>query len=153
MGGHNKRVLLAGDKGPGCVCLAKYLASHQYIVVTVTDGLQALRELHRQQFDAVVTDRHIQYFDGLDVLWQCHLVWPELPVILLSENLLESIRLPTAHGVYPCLPKPVDPEQLLHVLSETLSDKGVRGAIQADLISHMLEMERHEPVSAYSQGE
>ncbi len=90
MGRHTKRVLVVDDEEGECPCLAEHLASHQFAVVTVTDGLQALRELHRQQFDAVITDLHVPYLDGLDLLCQCHLVWPELPVILCPRTSLIS---------------------------------------------------------------
>ncbi len=116
-----KRVLVVDDDERVRFCLAEYLVSHQFAVVTVTDGLQALRELHRQQFDALITDLYVPYFDGFDLLCQCHLVWPELPVILMSGNLLDIVGPAMAHGAYACLPKPVDAGKLIHVLSEAIA--------------------------------
>lgn len=132
MVGSNKQVLMVEDVGPGCLCLAEYLTSNQLTVVSVSDGLQALKELHRHQFNAVITDIHVPYLDGLDLLCQCHLVWPKLPVILLSENLFNIVRPLMAHGAYACLPKPVEPKRLLQVLSEALSDTVGMSVSRAD---------------------
>jgi len=115
-----KHVLVADDGLMGRR-LAEHLGTSQVTVVTVTDGLQALRALHNRHFDAVITDQHLPYFDGLDLLGQCHLVWPELPVIILSFRLFEVMGPARAKGAYACLLKPVDTETLLHVLSEAMA--------------------------------
>lgn len=118
--GNGKRVLIADDEVLiGCL-LAEHLELHHFAVVAVPDGLQAMRELHQRHFDAVITDLHMPYLDGLVLLGQCHLVWPELPVILMSENLSDVVGPAMALGVAACLHKPVDPERLIHVLSATI---------------------------------
>ncbi|MDR4471009.1 MAG: response regulator [Nitrospira sp.] len=115
-----KQVLVADDGLMGSR-LTEHLSTSQVTVVTVTDGLQALRALHNRHFDAVITDQQLPYFDGLDLLGQCHLVWPELPVIILSFRLFEVMGPARAKGAYACLLKPVDTETLLYVLSEAMA--------------------------------
>jgi len=112
MGSADKHVLVANEERIGR-CLAEYLTAYQMAVVVVTDGLQALRALHVCPFDAVITDQHLPYFDGLDLLGQCHLLWPELPVILMSAQLFEVVGPARAKGAYACLAKPVDCETLI----------------------------------------
>lgn len=118
MMGYGKRVLVADDEESVGRLLVGQLELHYFAAVAVADGLQALRELHQRHFDAVITDLQMPYLDGLDLLRQCHLVWPQLPVILMSGNLLGTVRPATAQGAFACLSKPVDTEQLVHVLSE-----------------------------------
>lgn len=88
---YGKRVVVVDDEEPIGHLLAEYLERHYFATVAVADGRQALRELHHRHFDAAITDLHMPYLDGLDLLCQCHLVWPQLPVILMSGNLLEII--------------------------------------------------------------
>jgi DNA-binding NtrC family response regulator len=113
--------VLVADEGLVGHRLADSLAPSQVTVVMVTDGLQALRALHTRHVDAVITEHHLRYFDGLDLLGQCHLVWPELPVILLSDRLVDVVGPARAKGVYACLPKPIDIGALIEVLSEALT--------------------------------
>lgn len=120
MTGYGKQVLIADDEELIGRFFAEYLTARQFAVTVVTDGLQALRELHHRHFDAVITDLHLPYLDGLDLLCQCHLVWPQLPVILISGNLFDVIGSAMAKGAYACLPKPVDPAHLIHVLKEAI---------------------------------
>lgn len=120
MMGDGKQVLVAGAELMGR-CLADSLATSQVTVVAVTDGLQALRTLHNSHFDAVITDQHLLYLDGMDLLGQCHLVWPELPVILLSARPFEVVEPAMAKGAYACLPKPIDTDRLIQVLSEAMT--------------------------------
>lgn len=120
MKGEGKSILVAEEDQAGRL-LAKHLAMHHFEVVAVTDGLQALRELHNCHFDVVITDVHLPYFDGLDLLCQCHLVWPELPVILLSGHIPEVVESAVAQGAYACLPKPIDVGKLIYVLREAIA--------------------------------
>ena len=120
-----KHVLVVDDEELVCRCLAEHLAAHQFVVVTVADGLQALRALHERPFDAVITDLHLPYLDGLDLLRQCYLVWPKLPVLLMSGCLSDDIvELAMTQGATACLSKPVDSNKLIRALSDALSDTG-----------------------------
>lgn len=139
MMGYGKRVLVVDDEEQIGHVLVEYLEMHHFAVVAVADGLQALKELRRRHFDAVITDLHMPYLDGLDLFRQCHLVWPQLPVILMSGNLFDTIRPAMAQGPYACLPKPVDPKKLIYVLSGAISDSDDLRSDQGDRIIHMLE--------------
>lgn len=120
MNGKGKSILVAEEDQAGCL-LAKGLTTHHFKVVAVTDGLQALRELHNDHFDVVITDVHLPYFDGLDLLTQCHLVWPELTVVLLSGHSPEIIEPAVVQGAYACLPKPINIGKLIYILREAIA--------------------------------
>jgi DNA-binding NtrC family response regulator len=143
MMGYGKRVLVADDEESVGHLLVGQLESHYFAAVAVADGLQALRELHQRHFDAVITDLHMPYLDGLDLLRQCHLMWPQLPVILMSGNLLGTVWPAMAQGAFACLPKPVDTEQLVHVLSEA-AHRGDPRSSHVDMLPH-----RGEPDDAW----
>lgn len=124
--GYGKRVLVVDDEEPVRHLLTEQLEEHEFVVVAVADGLRALTELHRRHFDAVITDLQMPHLDGLDLLRRWHLAWPQLPVILISSHLVDEIvDLAMTHGAVACLPKPVDPGNLLHVLSEVIAVKPV----------------------------
>jgi two-component system nitrogen regulation response regulator GlnG len=143
MMGYSTRVLVVDDDEWVGQLIVEHLEAQHFSAVAVTDGLQALRELHHRPFDAVITDLDMPYLDGLDLLCQCHLVWPQLPVVLMSGNLLDMVWPAMAQGAVACLSKPVDMRNLIHVLSEAISHTGDPRSSQADMISHMLEAQRH----------
>jgi DNA-binding NtrC family response regulator len=139
---YGKRVLVVDDEEQIGHLLVEYLEMHYIAAVAVADGLQALRELHHRHFDAVITDLHMPYLDGLDLLRQCHLVWPKLPVILMSGHLLDIVWPAMAHGASACLPKPIDPAKLISVLSEAISGLNDSRSGQGDMLPHLLEAQR-----------
>lgn len=142
MTAYGKRVLVVDDEEQIGQLLVEYLEMHYVAAVAVADGLQALKELHNLHFDAVITDLHMPYLDGLDLLRQCHLVWPQLPVILMSGHLLDIVWPAMAHGASACLPKPIDPEKLISVLSEAISGLDDSRSGQGDMLPHLLEAQR-----------
>ena len=141
MMGYGKRVLVVDDEESVGRLLVGQLELHYFAAVAAADGLRALRELHQRHFDAVITDIYMPYLDGLDLLRQCQLVWPQLPVILISGHLLGTVRPEMAQGAFACLPKPVDTEQLIHVLSEAANTGDTRSG-HVDMFSHRLEARR-----------
>ncbi|MDI3464853.1 MAG: hypothetical protein OJF50_003674 [Nitrospira sp.] len=141
MMGYGKRVLVADDEESVGRLLVEQLELHYFAAVVAADGLRALRELHQRHFDAVITDLHMPYLDGLDLLRQCQMVWPQLPVILMSGHLLDTVWPAMAQGAFACLPKPVDTEQLIHVLSEATHTGDTRSG-HVDMFSHRLEARR-----------
>lgn len=142
MKGYGKRLLVVDNEELAGRLLVEQLELYYFAVVAVADGLQALTELHRRHFDAMVADLPMRHIDGLDLLRQCHLVWPQLPVILMSGNLPGIVWPAVAQGAFACLPKPVDIDTLIHVLSEGITHRGDLRSRQFDILSRMVEAEQ-----------
>ena len=119
--GESTCVLVVDNEATVRHLIIEHLERHSIAAVAVEDGLQALRLLHERPFDAVITDLCVPYFDGFDLLCQCHLVWPQLPVILMSVSLADEIlQLAIMEGAAACLPKPVNTGKLIDVLREVI---------------------------------
>lgn len=122
MSGYSRCVLVVEDEETVRRQLIEQLELHHFTAVAAADGLQALRTLHERPFDAVITGLHVPYLDGFDLLCQCHLVWPQLPVILMSGSLVDEIGdLAMKEGASACLPKPVHTGTLIDVLKEAIA--------------------------------
>ncbi|MBX3326066.1 MAG: response regulator [Nitrospira sp.] len=122
---HRTCVLVVDDEEMVRRLIIEYLEQHSITVVAVEDGLQALRVLHERSFDAVITDLYVPYLDGFDLLCQCRLVWPQLPVILMLGSLVDEIvQLALIEGAAACLPKPVNTRKLIEVLREVIVRPG-----------------------------
>ena len=122
---HRTCVLVVDDEETVRRLIIEYLEQHSITVVAVEDGLQALRVLHERSFDAVITDLYVPYLDGFDLLCQCRLVWPQLPVILMLGSLVDEIvQLALIEGAAACLPKPINTRKLIEVLREVIMRPG-----------------------------
>lgn len=115
--GYGKRVLVVDDEKTMRLLLVEQLEQHGFVVVQAGDGRQALSELQRRHFDAVITDYLMPHLNGLDLLRHSRMEWPDLPVILLSGTFEQLAGPATAEGAFACLPKPFNSRLLIDLLS------------------------------------
>ena len=86
MEGYGKRVLIAEDEESVRRLLAVVLEEAGYTVHAVEDGMEALAEMKKRRFDAVVADYRMPRLDGEQFLLLSRLMWPQTPTVLLSAE-------------------------------------------------------------------
>ena len=121
MEGYGKRVLIADDEESVRGLVAGVLEQAGYIVHFAADGVEALAEMRKRRFDAVISDYHMPRLDGEQLLLLSRLMWPEVPVFLLSGELTELPLTLQKQGASMLLPKPFDPQHMLQALHESVS--------------------------------
>lgn len=114
--GYGNRVLLVDDVEPLRRRIGHVLENNGFVVVQAQDSVQALYEMQRRHFDALVTGDHIPFLDGLDLLRQCRTAWPETPVILFANMDWDRIDLAEARGAFAWILKSSDYGVLLSML-------------------------------------
>lgn len=117
MDGSGKRVLVVDDDHHARFLLEALLDHAGYTVVPACDGQAALAELHKRHFDAVITDYRMPFLNGIELLQQIHIHYPQLPVILASG----SLPAPDEPFLSDCQPfgwvrKPYDTRLLLRLV-------------------------------------
>lgn len=130
MQGYGKRVLIADDEEEVRRLVASVLEQAGYAVHGAADGVNALAEMKKRRFDAVISDYHMPRLNGEQFLLLSLLMWPEVPVILLSGGLIELPLTLQKQGALALVPKPFDAECLLGVLQKALSSE--RSDCEAD---------------------
>lgn len=114
--GYGKRVLVVDDDEQIRLLLCLLLEEDGYNVHTATGGEEALDEMMKRRFDAVLTDVEMPGTTGLDVLEFCRVIFPRVPVILMSA-ISEEYRKPALkRGAWAYVEKPFDGDELLRVL-------------------------------------
>jgi two-component system response regulator AtoC len=88
----------------------------------VVSGADALAALEAHPFDLVVTDLRMPGMDGMALLAQVALRWPDVPVVMLTAHgnvplAVEAMKAGAADFVL----KPFDREDLLYVLRKALA--------------------------------
>src|SRR5689334_2667143 len=87
MDGSGKRVLVVDDDHHARFLLEALLYHSGYKVVPACDGRAALLELQKREFDAVITDYRMPFVNGIELLRQIQIQYPQIPVILASGSL------------------------------------------------------------------
>jgi two-component system chemotaxis response regulator CheY len=115
--GFGKRVLAGNEMAAMRQFLAEVLEQQGFTMVRACDGVQALCELQQRHVDVVVTDYHMPRLNGLDLLRQSQMVWPEGPVIFFSDLERDTGGLTQARGAIAWIPQVSDPGILLSMLA------------------------------------
>jgi len=112
---HDTKILVAEDDESNRNQVAHLLEQAQYEVHLAADGHEALEFMFRGVVDVVVTDWHMPRLSGADFLSLSRILWPDIPVIIVSAYAAPSLEgIP--RGAFAWLIKPYKREELLQVL-------------------------------------
>lgn len=98
--GYGKLVLVIDEDERARLETALVLKQAGFTVVQACDGLEALSEMQRRHFDAVVTDFHLSNLDGLEFLAQSRVFWSDTPVIIVSKAQWDMGEMAVANEVF-----------------------------------------------------
>ena len=116
MNGYGKRVLVVDDDEQIRFLVAYLLEQDGYSVHTARGGQEAMDEIVKRRFDAIVTDVEMPRTTGFEVLVFCRAVFPQVPVILMSATSKEHRNPTLERSAYAWIEKPFDGSELLRVL-------------------------------------
>lgn len=100
------KILVTDDDFIQCLILKTLLVRAGHLVVTAGHGIEALYELHRQDFDLLVTDIQMPQLDGYGLIWAVRQLY-EIDIIVVSSEKKREFM-----GVLEWYEKPVDLETI-----------------------------------------
>lgn len=108
-------ILVVDDDDAGRAMLGLSLRQGGYRVKTVSGGGQALKLLHRERFDVLVTDARMSPIDGFELSSRAKNIQPGLRILMMSAVFTDrdAANFPI-DGFYP---KPVPMERLMSWLA------------------------------------
>ena len=121
MNGYGKRVLIADDEGGVRRLIVALLHRAGYSVHQAADGVEALAEMKKWRFDALMAEYTLPRLDGVRLLLLSRMMWPEIPVLLLSADLTELPPTLKRQSASALVSKPFDSQCLLQTLHEAIS--------------------------------
>ena len=105
------RVLLVDDDQNFRRSLRIALETHDCDIAEASEGLEAIKTLEKEDFNAVILDARMPGLDGFWLADQIRLEKPEIRIIMLSAH-----NYPNGHSEHTMLTKPVKIKTLLHKL-------------------------------------
>lgn len=120
----SKSILIVDDEEFILNSLRKDLVSENYSVTTALSGEEALKSLHSNHFDLVISDLVMPGIDGIQVLQEAKTIDPETCVIILTgygdmTSAIAALRV----GADDYLLKPCDIDELLLRITRSLEKK------------------------------
>lgn len=115
------KILIVDDEDIVLMSCKRALQSDDFSVDTVMDGWDALKKIDEIDYDVVVLDIMMPKCDGLEVLQHVKERHPGVEVIMMTglsqvQTAVKAMKL----GAFDYLPKPFDPDELMHVVKRAL---------------------------------
>jgi len=115
------RILIVDDEQIVIRSCMRILEDPKYQLDSATNGPDALRKIEESPFDIVVLDVMMPGMDGMEVLQRVKETHPEVDVIMVTglsqiQTAVKAMKL----GAFDYLPKPFDPDELVHVVERAL---------------------------------
>lgn len=109
-----KRILVVDDEKAIRLLLKVNLEQAGYTVKEACNGVDALKSLEQSLFDLMILDVMMPELDGIDVCRRVKVLYPNMPVIMLSAKSEEFDRiLGLEMGADDYVAKPFSPRELL----------------------------------------
>jgi CheY-like chemotaxis protein len=119
-----RKILIVDDDPVVRKSFDRVLSGRGYVVVTASDGAEALRKIGAEQYDAVFADIRMPGMDGIAVAEQIKSRQPWLPVVIVSGYATaENEARARAAGVSAVLHKPLSPEMIEDGAREAMLEK------------------------------
>ena len=125
MDARSASVLVAEDREGSRLLIKRLLEQEGFNVTTAEDGLEALEQLQRGQFNLLITDEHMPNLSGMDLCQRLRANerFVALPIIMVTLKAYElaPIHLQKSFGIVGVLRKPFSPTHLLKLVRTALA--------------------------------
>ena len=126
------RILIVDDELVVRDSLQQWFDSEGYEAGAVASGREALTAVQQKQWDLALIDIKMPGMDGMELQRKLHEVDSELTVIMMTgyasvETAVEALK----RGAYDYITKPIDPDELVHLVANALGHKRYRRELES----------------------
>jgi len=135
-------VLLAEDNGVNRMVAGKILDKYGFTVTLATTGRAAVEQVRKKTFDIILMDCHMPEMDGYEATRMIHNYEKEhdlkhVPVIAFTASAIAGDHvICLAAGMDDYIPKPVQPENMIDIMSRWLTASLAEKARKARIREH-----------------
>jgi DNA-binding NtrC family response regulator len=121
------RLLVVEDDAAVRGFCARLLRMSGYDVAVAEDGCAALDLLRAQPYDLVLTDLHMPGIDGIELLEQIQLLYPDTDTIMITAfGTIDTAKRALKLGAFDFMLKPINAESLEHTVRQCLEYRRLR---------------------------
>jgi DNA-binding NtrC family response regulator len=125
------RILIVDDELVVRDSLQQWFDSEGYEAGAVASGREALTAVQQKQWDLALIDIKMPGMDGMELQRKLREVDSELTVIIMTgyasvETAVEALK----RGAYDYITKPIDPDELVHLVANALGHKRYRRELE-----------------------
>ncbi len=129
--GQKGRILIVDDELVVRDSLEKWFDSEGYETGSACGGREALLAVQQKQYDLALLDIKMPGMDGMELQKKLRDADPELTVIIMTgyasvETAVQALKT----GAYDYITKPIDPDELVHLVSNALGHKRYRRELE-----------------------
>ena len=118
------KLLIVDDELSVRDSLAKWFHEEGYEVGTAEDANGALARMAGQHWDAALLDIKMRGTDGIELQRRMHEIEPSMIVIMMTGYAsVETAVTALKNGAYDYVTKPLDPDEIAHLVKKALSHK------------------------------
>ena len=115
------KILLIEDDVAFCKMLEKFLTRKQYVVTATFSAEEAKNSIKSEKFDLIITDLRLPNYDGIALMSELKISFPDIPVILMTgysdiNTAVKAIK----NGASDYISKPFNPEEVLLVIENVI---------------------------------
>jgi len=115
------RILVVDDNSSMRESLHDTLGPQGYRVQAAENAIQAIAELERQEYDAVLADLTLPRVSGLELLDRVKKSWPTTEVIVITgQGSIATAVDAIKRGAYHYVTKPFTADEILHLVGQAL---------------------------------
>jgi len=121
------RILIVDDELVVRDSLGKWFTSEGYTARPVAGGREALETIQQMDFDIALLDIKMPGMDGMELQARLHEADPDLLVVIMTgyasvDTAVQALK----RGAYDYITKPVDPDELSHLVEKALEHRRTR---------------------------
>jgi two-component system, NtrC family, response regulator HydG len=121
------KILIVDDETVVRDSLGKWFSSEGYQARPVASAREALESIQNTEFDVALLDIKMPGMDGMELQSRLKEADPELTVIIMTgyasvETAVQALKL----GAYDYITKPIDPDELSHLVANALEHRRTR---------------------------
>jgi two-component system, NtrC family, response regulator HydG len=121
------RILIVDDETVVRDSLGKWFSSEGYEAQPVAGGREALKSIQDKEYDVALLDIKMPGMDGMELQARLKEADPELAVIIMTgyasvETAVQALK----RGAYDYITKPIDPDELSHLVANALEHRRAR---------------------------
>jgi CheY-like chemotaxis protein len=94
------RILVVEDEEPMRRVIADLLSEHGHQCMTANNGIDALNQFNRNDFDAVITDIGMPEMDGIALTRELSSLYPDLPIMIMTGSGEKYLELANSAGAW-----------------------------------------------------